>query len=941
MGTCSSQPSERADATLEHAAARTEAELSKEEGPRVKTLMKHLKNLLVPLIEEAEKRMSDAAAPEVGDANGPVQTLVNTLREVLVVYSAKAADKDAFRRRLKAGEAMRLLGKFFNSASCPNLKQQETAQVIGPVLIPHFEHMLAGYEKAPDKPLKKCKEGKGLLALAGVHFEDLVDKSVLFMLADKDCGGTLSTPEIQRIIYENSIGMRQETLQKRMRQADENQDGSLAFGEFLSFYNSLTFVRYIQQVLFEEHAVKRKDLLEEDEFRQFLTTVQCDPRGAAGESSNEFFTELVKRGMGFMHNERFAQTSSQFSQYLLSLPRGVEEEKQPFHNSVFDPDCTCTVYQDMRQPMLDYFIASSHNTYLSGHQLWGESSPTAYENALARGCRCVELDCWDGDDGEPIIYHGYTATTRVPFDKCVKAISEWSFKASAYPVILSLEVHCSPPQQKKMGEIMKRHFVRRTSAGDVHMMKGLHPPIAFTNHKADDPSFTPEGLRGFVLVKGAMLGKADPGFSTHLERVEQLNKDMGTRLLLRKDACADDMEEDDGEEELQEAALAEEDLRNMQDRIAKQRRGSLLRRGSMIHERPKKGDGKIKVDPELSSCVWMKAVHFRGPPNTLKEGNHWDVSSFTDTKINGFYEKERKLFTQCNQKVFSRVYPSGGFVASGNYHPQKAWNMGCQIVALNYQLKFNLSQELRYNLGKFVDNGRCGYLLKPQYLRSGHSGTEFQDPCTLTVEVIQAFNLPKVKEGGKQTVEGEQIDPFVMVFVNGVDPDSGAGPKGPGYLDKPHESFYQTKMIEDNGFNPEFFDTLDGDTAQRTGYGAGQSPREFSRNQIKVSRVNAVPGNVFRFKLRSKEMAVLTLRVMDKDEGLDPDDFVAEAVLPVKVIRPGYRVVPLKDEDEYKEQGKLFCKFTIEDSVSPTLRPGSPARERPVSPAAAGSPASH
>lgn len=45
-----------------------------------------------------------------------------------------------------------------------------------------------------------------------------------------------------------------------------------------------------------------------------------------------------------------------------------------------------------------------------------------------KGCRCVELDIWDGSDGEPVIYHGYTLTSKILFKDAIQAINEYAFK---------------------------------------------------------------------------------------------------------------------------------------------------------------------------------------------------------------------------------------------------------------------------------------------------------------------------------------------------------------------------------------------------------------------------------------------------------------------------------------------------------------------------------
>uniref|UniRef100_A0A3P9LP59 Phosphoinositide phospholipase C n=1 Tax=Oryzias latipes TaxID=8090 RepID=A0A3P9LP59_ORYLA len=233
------------------------------------------------------------------------------------------------------------------------------------------------------------------------------------------------------------------------------------------------------------------------------------------------------RGLSLSCQESWASDLSRVREFLLGYMKGAPQPEPTLQldeflaflfskeNSVCNPRLSPVNPDEMKRPLSQYWISSSHNTYLTGDQFSSESSLEAYARCLRMGCRCIELDCWDGPEDLPIIYHGHTLTSKIKFLDVLHTIKEHAFVTSEYPVILSIEDHCSVVQQRNMATNFKKVF------GDLLLTK----PV---DNNADElPS--PYQLRRKILIKvrSALLSIYYSEETSHYQTADEEEDDEG------------------------------------------------------------------------------------------------------------------------------------------------------------------------------------------------------------------------------------------------------------------------------------------------------------------------------------------------------------------------------------------------------------------------------
>ncbi|KAM9782942.1 1-phosphatidylinositol 4,5-bisphosphate phosphodiesterase beta-4 [Neosynchiropus ocellatus] len=674
---------------------------------------------------------------------------------------------------------------------------------------------------------------------------------------------------------------------------DEIEHSDFTFDIFYALTQKICPRTDIEE-LFKKINGSKSDYLTVDQLVSFLNENQRDPR--LNEILFPFYdpkraTQIIEKYERDGELKKKGRMSSDgFCRYLMS------DENAPVFLDRLE------LYQDMDQPLAHYYISSSHNTYLTGRQFGGKSSVEMYRQVLLSGCRCVELDCWDGkgEDQEPIITHGKAMCTDILFKDVIQAIRDTAFVTSDYPVILSFENHCSKPQQYKMAKYCEEIF------GDFLLKQPLESFVL----EAGRPLPSPNDLKRKILIKNKRLKpeveqKQLEAFKKHMEAGETNTPAiiMGEENEDETESGEKDADDKDNSEapSIVSEANGEKESNHVSQRNEKGKEEGRKSSGkkspdddgteasepteptdatdiseaSDMESNKKGGDvaedseealiaqytyvgATTNIHPYLSAMVnYAQPVKFQSFDVAEEKNVHHNMSSFNESVGLGYLKTNALEFVNYNKRQMSRIYPKGGRVDSSNYMPQIFWNAGCQMVSLNFQTP-DLAMQL--NQGKFEYNGSCGYLQKPDFMR--RSDRMFDPFSETPVDgVIAATCSVQVFSG--QFLSDKKIGTYVEVDMYGLPTDT-------------IRKEFRTRMVMNNGLNPAY---------------------------------NEEPF-VFR-KVILPDLAVLRIAVYD-----DNNKLIGQRILPLDGLQAGYRHISLRNEgNKPLSLPTIFCQIILKTYV--------------------------
>lgn len=693
---------------------------------------------------------------------------------------------------------------------------------------------------------KCCHSNRSPLTLGPL---DHLEKCFLKLSLVRDTDGKIPIKNIVKMFTQNNKEDKKKIINaleasKLITNQTDSLD-SLTFDEFFSFYQNLCFRMDVADIFYNIRSSSGEAYLSQEHLVHFLNTEQRDPRlnellyprctsDRALSIINKYEPDVALSTEGKMSRQGFLK-------FLLSSDNNIVSR---VHS---------TVNQDMNRPLSHYFINSSHNTYLTGHQLTSRSSVEMYRQTLLAGCRCVEIDCWDGSDDEPVVTHGFTVCTEILLKDVLEAISEAAFKTSDWPVLLSFENHCSPKQQTKIA-----HYCR-TVFGE-HL---LESPL--TGHPLEPgvslPS--PEQLRRKILIKNK---KHHPHSSRHGNHSNNNGGSSQEKMKVKKtlssqsrDSCPpsplvqgsnNPVTLVRNESETDSDNEGEENLLKIPDKFMSKLQTANAEKGTAAQE--------SSAVSEISDLViYVQPARFVSFEVCQNKNRSYECTSFVESQALVLLNAFPVEFVNYNKAQLCRIYPRGTRVDSSNFIPQIFWNAGCQLVSLNFQ---TLDLAMQLNLGAFEFNGRSGYLLKPDILTLKERS--FDPFSELSIDgIVQVTLTVKIISG--QFLSDKKVSTYVAVDLLGLPTDTV-------------RTRFRTRVCTSNSLNPVF----------------NEDPFVFKQILL-------------------PHLAQLRLTAYNENGNL-----LGQRVLPLEYLRPGYRHISLCNE-RCQPQGMatLFVHITLKDFI--------------------------
>uniref|UniRef100_A0A8C7W1Q2 1-phosphatidylinositol 4,5-bisphosphate phosphodiesterase n=1 Tax=Oncorhynchus mykiss TaxID=8022 RepID=A0A8C7W1Q2_ONCMY len=608
--------------------------------------------------------------------------------------------------------------------------------------------------------------------------------------------------------------------------------------------------------IFSEIGAKSKPYLTVEQLTDFINVRQRDPR------LNEILYPPLKpeQVQGLLDKYELNEMLAQKGQISVD---GFAKYLSSEENSIIPPE-KLDQSEDMTLPLPHYFINSSHNTYLTAGQLAGNSSVEMYRQVLLSGCRCIELDCWKGrtTEEEPVITHGFTMTTEISFKEVIEAIAECAFKTSPFPVILSFENHVdSPKQQAKMAEYCRSIF------GDML----LTDPLEKYPLETGVPLPSPMDLMGKILVKNKK--KHIKTSSTKKKLSEQASNTYSDSSSVHEpsspSAGSTNLEMTESSQPIEVAGLS---LRSQGRKSIGEREEDSLSDCCVFLLQGTAGSEAFATE-EMSNLVsYVQPVKFNSFEASKKINRSYQMSSFVETKALEQLTKSPVEFVEYNKLQLSRIYPKGTRVDSSNYNPQLFWNAGCQLVALNFQ---TIDLSMMLNLGMYEYNGKCGYRLKPEFMR--RPDKHFDPFAESTVDGIVANTL-SVKIISGQFLTDKKVGTYVEIDMFGLPVDTRR--KG-----------FKTKTSQGNAVNPVW------------------EEEAFVLKKVVLPTLASMRISVFE----------------------DGGKFIGHRIIPVNAIRPGYHYIGLRNEkNQALTLPALFVYVEVKDYVPDTFADVIEALSNPI-----------